>query len=75
MNPKLKERAQRLLADFDADVAVANRKRNGRADAVGMVMAKFGAEATELLRELLRDDEEFNRLFHKTIANREEDHD
>jgi hypothetical protein len=52
MTPQQTERATRLLADFDSEVAAAQRKRNDRADAVTLVMARFAKEATDLLREL-----------------------
>ena len=73
MNPKLKEQAKRLLAACDTDVAVANRKRNGRADAVALIMARVGLEAIDLLRAILADDDAFNKLF--IPVKSEDDHD
>jgi len=75
MNTKLREQALRLLAACDADVKVAERKRNGRADAVALVMARYGVEATALLRRILADEDAFNSLFKRATAVSEDDHD
>jgi hypothetical protein len=56
MKPELRKQALTLLVAFDEAVKRAQRKKKDRTDAVMMVMARFGGEATELLRKAVADD-------------------